>query len=86
MHRICFTSCAYGMFLPTGSTPALSRDESKLHTTHTAAAACGLWSPHATVLAQAKQRTTAGDKGLARETLSQNETGLLQETEEDRRR
>jgi len=38
------------------------------------------------VLAQAKQRTTAGDKGLARETLSQNETGLLQETEEDRRR
>ena len=39
MHRICFTSCAYGMFLPTGSTPALPRDESKLHTTHTADAA-----------------------------------------------
>ena len=44
MHRICFTSCAHGMFLPTGSTPALPRDESKLHTTHTADAACGLWS------------------------------------------
>src|SRR5438874_9561090 len=48
MHRIGFTSCAHGMFLPTGSTPALPRDESKLHTTHTAAAACGLWSPPTT--------------------------------------
>jgi hypothetical protein len=74
------------MVLPTGSMPALTRDESKLHTTHTADAACGLWSPHATVLAQTPPRTTAGDKGLGRGTLSQNETGLLQETEEDRGR
>ena len=43
MHRIFFTSCAHGMFLPTGSTPALTRDESKLHTTHTAYATS---SPH----------------------------------------
>jgi hypothetical protein len=55
-----------------------------LHTTHPANPACALWGPHAIVLAQTTQRTTAGDKGLARGTCSQNEKSL--ETEEDRRR
>ena len=45
--------------------------------------ACGLQSPYTTVLAQTRQLATAGDKGLARETLSHNENGLHQETEED---
>jgi len=43
----------------------------------------GFWSPRANVLAQTGPRTTAGDKGRARETLSQNENDLHQETEED---
>jgi hypothetical protein len=82
MHRLCGPSCAHGMSLPTGSTPAHTRDQSKLHTTHPANHACALWSPHAIVLGQTTQRTTAGDKGLARGTCSQNEKRL--ETEEDR--
>ena len=83
MHLLFFTSYAHGVFLPTGSMPALTRDESKLHTTHTASAAGRLWSPPATVLAQTTACITPGDQSLARETLSQNETGLPQETEED---
>jgi len=35
------------------------------------------------MLAQTQQRTTAGNKGLTRETLSHNENGWHQETEED---
>ena len=81
MHRLCFPSCAHGMFLPTGSMPVRTHDESKLHTSYTADTAGGLWSPPATVLAQTPPRTTAGDQGLARGTLSQNETGLRQDTE-----
>jgi|RhiMetdeSRZDD1v2_1073273.scaffolds.fasta_scaffold913844_2 hypothetical protein len=43
MYRLCFPSCAHDMFLPTGSMPARTRDESKLHTSFTADAAS---SPH----------------------------------------
>jgi hypothetical protein len=84
MHRRCCPSCAHGMSLPTGSTPAHTREQSKWRTTHPADAACALWSPHAIVLAPTTQPTTARDKGLARGTCSQNEKGL--ETTEDRRR
>src|SRR5919197_384321 len=51
---------------------------------HPAHPASALWSPHAVMLAQTTQHTTAGDKGLARGTCSQNEKSL--ETAEDRRR
>jgi hypothetical protein len=82
MHRRCCPSCAHGMSLPTGSTPAHTREQSKLRTTHPADAACALESAHALVLGPDDTAPTAGDKGLARETRSQNEKSL--ETEEDR--
>ena len=83
MHRLCFPSCPHGMVLPTGSMPVRTHDESKLHTSATADPAGGLQSPPATVLAQTPLRTIAGDQGLARGILSQNETGLPRETEAD---
>ena len=81
MHRLCFPSCPHGMVLPTGSMLVRTHDESKLHTSFTADTAGGLWSPPATVLAQTPLRTIAGGQGLARGTLSQNETGLRQDPE-----
>src|SRR5262249_3740797 len=41
----CNPSLAHGMLLPTGSTPALTRDESKLHTTYTISAVRRLQEP-----------------------------------------
>jgi hypothetical protein len=82
MCRLCCPSCAHGMSLPTGSTPACTHDQSKLRTTHPADAACALSSTHALVLGPDDTAPTAGDKGLAREIRSQNENGL--KTAEDR--
>src|SRR6516162_10537903 len=43
IHGIFFTCCAHGVFLPIGNTPALTCDKGKLHTTHIACVASGLW-------------------------------------------
>jgi len=51
------------MSLPTGSTPAHTRDQSKWHTTHPANPAWALWGPHAVVLAQTTQRTPRWGQG-----------------------